>query len=131
MSAYDHPNVVTGEPNVVPGAVSQASIDRRREDMGGDDSPLFQSRVRGISPSEATDALIKLEWCFRARDCPQDRRSALSLTGPAAIGVDVANSLLGDKGAIARGQGAVLLEVPSPTPARTPTPSTGSGSTAT
>lgn len=61
VSAYDHPNVVSGNPNLIPGAVSAASISRRLQKYGID-SPVFQSRIKGISPEQAADSLIRLEW---------------------------------------------------------------------
>ena len=97
VSALDHPNVVCGR-TIVPGAVSQKSVEARREEYG-DDHRLYRSRVRGISPAEAPDALIRREWCMEA----VARYSDMALrTGEPALGVDVANSEDGDKGAIAR-----------------------------
>jgi hypothetical protein len=107
ISALDHPNVVTANPSLVPGAVSQISIDSRRHKYG-EDNPLYQSRVRGVSPTEATDALIKLSWCYRARDKSAADRVGLLRAGPAGLGVDVANSEAGDKAALASGRGSVL-----------------------
>lgn len=111
ISGYDHPNVVTGNADVVPGAVSIPSIDERRIDPG-EDTPLFQSRVRGMSPEQATDALIKLEWLKRAaaRWEALKERGQLHLGTPAK-GVDVANSPNGDEAAIADGCGSTLLEI--------------------
>ena len=105
ISALDHPNVVTGR-TVIPGAVSRKSIEKRLVKYGRG-SRLFESRIRGICPADAVDALIKWSWCadsVRLRDVPEMRR------GPNALGVDVANSENGDKAAIARGVGSVLLE---------------------
>lgn len=101
ISAYDHPNVVTGRV-IVPGAVSRKSITKRREKLGRE-SRLYQSRVRGISPTESVDALIRMSWCTaaKARAIPfqnDTRRTP-------ALGVDVANSENGDLGAICRGSG--------------------------
>lgn len=103
ISALDHPNVVLKNDDIVPGAVTQASIDRRERKLGTA-SPLYQSRIRGISPAEASDALIKLVWVQEAatRDVP---------AGTPALGVDVANSVAGDLAAIARGYGARLERV--------------------
>lgn len=113
LSALDHPNVVTGR-EVVPGAVSRVTVERRRKKYGEKDR-LFQSRIRGVSPSEAQDALIKLEWVRRAqarwRDA-QDRR-ILEGNGVHALGADVANSDDGDEAAVSRWKGAVCLEVPA------------------
>lgn len=105
-SALDHPNVVLGR-EVVPGAVGPASIDKRLKKHGVE-SMLFQSRVRGISPPESADALIRRAWCDEAIARYPDETFRV---GRRALGVDVANSEHGDHGAIARGLGACLLEV--------------------
>ena len=108
ISALDHPNVVTGR-TIVPGAVSGRRVEERGTEYGTD-SRLYQSRVRGISPAEAADALIRMDWCKAAADRfdkPEFR------TGDVALGVDVANSENGDRGAIASGDGACLLVVRS------------------
>ena len=121
ISALDHPNIVTNNVRdlkwedldddvaVVPGAVSRKSIARRREKYG-EDSRIYLSRVRGISPPESQDALIQLAWCHEAKGRYSDPAFR---EGPLALGVDVANSEAGDRAAIARGQGACLLEVRS------------------
>lgn len=106
ISALDHPNVVTGT-SIIPGAVSRRNVLERKEEYG-EDSPLYKSRVRGICPTEASTALIKRVWCKNAVDLA---KNPVLLKGPEAMGVDVANSEKGDKGAIARGKGAVLREV--------------------
>ena len=103
MSALDHPNVVTGNPDMVPGAVSAESIHRRREKYG-ETSPVYQSRVRGISPEQASDALIRHSWleASAARYEAGLRRGAV-YTVPGKItgkGVDVANSEHGDRACI-------------------------------
>ena len=49
ISALDHPNVVTGR-EIIPGATSRTFIAKRLADYGTEDHPLYQSRVRGISP---------------------------------------------------------------------------------
>lgn len=114
ISALDHPNIVTGRP-VVPGAIGRRRLDQRTKRYG-EGSRLYQSRVRGISPAESQEALIKWEWCVAAGKRwadPEFRK------GAPARGVDVAASENGDKGAIARGQGACLTEVvdfPCPDP---------------
>ncbi|MBM4182904.1 MAG: hypothetical protein FJ207_01615 [Gemmatimonadetes bacterium] len=106
ISALDHPNVVTGG-TIVPGAVSLRRVEERKRQYG-EDSRMYRSRVRGVSPAEAHDALIRIEWCREASgrySFPQFRQ------GAAALGVDVANSEDGDRAAIASGIGACLLEV--------------------
>lgn len=107
MSALDHPNVVTGDAELVHGAVSRIA-NARRALKYGEDGRLYKSRVRGISPPEAADALIKAIWCHGAVSRHSDPNFRL---GPFSLGVDVANSEDGDRGAIARWQGACLLEV--------------------
>jgi hypothetical protein len=114
ISAEDHPNVVTGNPSIVPGATSAKAIDEVAEEYGIEHR-LYQSRVRGISPSEATDSLIRLSWCYAARELWKDPivRAEMKLEGPRAMGVDVANSDApdADKAAVAEGEGAWLESV--------------------
>ena len=100
ISALDHPNVVTGNADLVPGAVSRKSIDKRRADYG-ESSPIYQSRVRGVSPEQASNALIRLEW-LKASALRFEARRTLG-TLPKRVtgkGVDVANSEHGDKAAV-------------------------------
>ena len=106
VSALDHPNVVSGL-DIVPGACSPTGIALiAEEDAPG--TPMYDSRVRGISPAESVDALIKLAWVKEA----QARYPALlAAGGRLAMGVDVANSEHGDKAAIAVFRGAALLKV--------------------
>lgn len=108
ISGLDHPNVVTGK-DLIPGAVSRKSIFRREKKYGADHR-LFQSRARGISPTEASDALIKSVW---VRACQKQYNDLKFRVGAPAWGVDVANSEGGDKDGVARGLGACLLEVTS------------------
>lgn len=121
MSALDHPNVVVnnardpdwqdlkGDTMIVPGAVSRMSISRRLRRYGREHRH-FQSRVRGISPPEHQDALIRQAWLDRAAERWRTGDLRYGLPG---LGVDVARSEDGDKGAIADGIGAHLEEVPS------------------
>ena len=110
LSAYDHPNVVTGNPDLIPGATSKADIQRKLHRYGEKDNPMFQTSVRGISPKQSHDALIQMQWCIEAKDETNRDRTKL-LKGEPALGVDVANSETGDRAAIAKGHGAVLLEI--------------------
>lgn len=106
ISAMDHPNVVTGE-TVFHGAVTGESIRRRRVQYG-EESPLYLSRVRGITPNEGTNALIRKAWVQAAFTEDTDLVISKSYN---AVGVDVANSEQGDKAALAYGKGNVLKEV--------------------
>lgn len=108
VSAFDHPNVVADDATIIEGAVSRRSIERRRRKYVSDDHPMFQSRVRGISPPEAQNALIKSSWVRAAFARAHETRFRV---GGKALGVDVANSESGDLGAVARGIGAYLSEV--------------------
>lgn len=106
ISAYDYPNVVLQE-EIFHGAVSQISIDRRKEKYGVD-SPLYKSRVRGLTPSEGEDTLIKRTWIKEAfvSEMPQEFDRSYN-----AVGVDVANSELGDMASLAWGKRNVLTLV--------------------
>jgi phage terminase large subunit len=110
ISAYDHPNVVT-DREIVPGATSRAGIANIQEEheVG---SPLCESRTRGISPAQATDALVRREWLDRAAERFVANFRA-EVNAPKAKGVDVANSENGDKAAIADYVGSALLALRS------------------
>lgn len=134
ISALDHPNVVS-QPGLIPGAVTQLSIDEKIQRYSGLETPMCRSRVRGISPAESTDALIKLSWCYAARDRGRRLLEELALAGVTrltdlwaftelphallksawerSLGVDVANSRDGDRAAVARGLGHILCSVDS------------------
>lgn len=95
ISALDHPNVVANNPDIIPGAVSRISIDERREEYGESD-PLYLSRVRGISPEQAENGLIRLEWLKASAE----RWTARAMVTPA----------LGQFVRFGKGSGAVVPE---------------------
>src|SRR3990167_2965013 len=106
ISAFDHPNIVTGR-DIVPGAIGPRRLEERKEECAPPDSRLYLSQIRWVCPKEAEEALIRWEWCEAAAkrfDDPTYRVGAL------ALGADVADSPTGDKAAIARGQGAGCTE---------------------
>lgn len=107
ISALDHPNVVTGNADLIPGAVSQKSINGRRDEYG-EGSTMFNAMVRGIAPKESSEAVIRWAWLEEAAKRYSDLRFRKGLP---ALGVDVADTPNGDKIAIARGIGACLMEV--------------------
>lgn len=111
-SALDHPNVVTNNPHLIPGAVSRTSIERRALKYGKG-SPMYESRVRGISAEQSTEALILREWVDRAVARYEARKAAGTLTGPGAIGVDCAQSENGDKASSAFYKGNALVALRS------------------
>ena len=57
ISALDHPNVVADEASLIPGAVSKEAIDRRK-DLYAHIPAMYESRVRGISPRQATGVAL-------------------------------------------------------------------------
>jgi hypothetical protein len=118
ISAFDHPNIVTGR-SVIPGAIGQRRL-KQRIALFGQGTRLYQSRIRGISPAEAEDALIKWEWCVAAAKkytvTPEQKKAGVKdlreeAGGALALGVDVADAPEGDPAAIARWQGACCTEV--------------------
>lgn len=107
ISALDHPNLVTGR-TIVPGAASVESVGRRLLKYGKDHR-IYRSRVRGESPAEAADALIKMSWIKAAIE-----RYNSSVEIPherLALGGDVANSEGGDDGAKAYMRGKRLIKL--------------------
>jgi len=114
ISALDHPNVIMGHEFVL-GACSRES-NARRLARYGEDGRLYQSRVRGISPKESAEALIKWDWCVAAS---KRAGQPMMRVGSSSMGVDVANSENGDLAAVAIWQGATLEELyafPCPDP---------------
>lgn len=117
ISGLDHPNVVLKNSNFIPGAQSEEGIKGMKNRYGDELHPLYLSRARGISPAQASDSLIKIEWCITATKkyleyC--DDKGIIDeskIEGLRMLGVDVANSESGDKAAIATGKGEVLLKV--------------------
>lgn len=100
MSGYDHINVVL-EKEVIPGAVTLESITERLEEYG-EDHPLFLARVRGISPSESKDSLLKIKEisaCYKTEPKIEDKYINSLVAN--SMGIDVANSTEGDKGSVA------------------------------
>lgn len=111
ISALDHPNVVADDPTIVPGAASRVRIEERAAEYGPD-SPMYQSRVRGISPPQSTEAVIQLAWLEAAAQRYDDLETRTAARrGRPAYGVDVAQSEHGDQAAVARGHGACLEAV--------------------
>lgn len=100
MSAYDHPNVVL-KKELIPGAVTIESVNQRLEEYG-ETHPLFLARVRGISPSESKDSIIKIkdiQACYRIK--PTVPEEDINAFVGNSMGIDVANSVDGDSGAVA------------------------------
>lgn len=101
LSALDHPNLVTDRGgDVIPGAVSQATVDRRLAEYISPDHPLYLAMVRGICPATSVDSIIQmreLKKCYNV--APEIRLKWRSRKR--GIGVDVANSVTGDKAAVA------------------------------
>lgn len=116
ISGYDHPNVVLKNPSFIPGAVTLDGLLDKKIRYGKDGS-LYLSRAKGISPGQSANSLISLKWIKEAVErwksfCDENGRLVESeLDGVKALGVDVANSEAGDKAAIAKGKGPVLIEV--------------------
>ena len=77
----------TGEavsPSVAKGLLSPEWVDGQRERYGAD-SPIFQSRVRGLFPEEDSQAVVSLALLAMARTPKPDPASS-----PRVLGVDVA-----------------------------------------
>ncbi|HUT87016.1 MAG TPA: hypothetical protein VMX15_02900 [Candidatus Heimdallarchaeota archaeon] len=109
IAAYDHPNVVTGK-SIVPGAIGKRRLAEREVDFAPPTSRQYLSQLRGVSPLESEEALIRWEWCEAAAHRFEDDSYR---DGPLSLGVDVADSPTGDKAAISRWQGATCTEVES------------------
>jgi len=107
ISAFDHPNIVSGI-GVVPAAIGPRRLAERRAEYDPPSSRMYLSQLRGVSPAESHEALIRWEWCESAAKRYDDPAYRI---GDRALGVDVANSEGGDRAAISRWQGACCTEV--------------------
>ena len=96
ISALDTPNVKgrrltsaqsRNKPAEMPGLVTARWVWERKEDWG-EDSPLYQSRVLGRFPDQATDALIRLSWIDAA--VARHKQPAAESEAPIEAGADVA-----------------------------------------
>lgn len=106
VSAYDHPNIVLNK-ELISGAVTQASINDRKATYG-EESRLYKAMVRGICPDQSANALIHAEWFDRAVEAGEGVPQDDSFN---AVGVDVAASENGDKGAVVFGTQNIVKHV--------------------
>ena len=83
IDCEESPNVVAGKV-IYPYLVTADWVDDMREKWGRD-SPVYKSRVRGLVPEQATNALISMAWVIEAL---QGKREVLP--GMRSMGVDVA-----------------------------------------
>jgi phage terminase large subunit len=119
ISGLDHPNVVLNNPNFIPGAQSKIGLNNLLARYGSKEHPLYESRARGISPTQAQDSLIKMEWIKTSNEkynslCDDNGKiNEAVIKGKYALGGDVANSETGDEAAIAKAKGNVLVKVES------------------
>jgi len=107
ISAYDYPNVVLNQ-ELYKGAVTKQSIETRK-DRYGEQSPMYLSRVRGITPSSSIESLIQLEWLQQC--IINDISEAEVDNSYNAVGVDVANSIDGDKAAAVYGTANICTDI--------------------
>lgn len=103
-SAYDFPNVVCSR-DIIHGATTVKSIDQRKLDYG-EDSPFYNSRIRGIVPSQLENTLVKCEWIYACMD-----GDVLPDKSHNAMGIDVANSQQGDKACVVSGKANMLMRI--------------------
>tara|TARA_Y100000782_G_scaffold114710_1_gene152047 strand:+ start:701 stop:2350 length:1650 start_codon:yes stop_codon:yes gene_type:complete len=113
ISGYDHPNIVNKEKReIIPGAVSQQSIDLRESEYGKE-SPFFKSRVRGIAPTQGTDSLFRLEWLEKCLIDDEKFHGKKRRYGYDALAIDVAQSEAGDKASYGAGKSNEILYLDS------------------
>lgn len=113
ISCLDHPNIVTGNDAYIEGAVSGIGLAQALRDVKGNEKdPEYLASVRGISPSEAKESLIKrahLERAVKLGEAWQERYA--DARWPQAMGGDPANSTSGDPAGWCRYVGPVVVEV--------------------
>ncbi len=67
LDCRNHPNVIHGDPGIIPGAVTREWVADRLTEYGSEDSPLFQARVAGLWPTQGQYSLISLAWIDAAQ----------------------------------------------------------------
>ncbi len=109
IDAFETP-LFTGEPVSARAAASLVSPEWVRDaeqDYGGQDNPLYISKVRGQWPDVADDLVVQ----------PRHIRTAFDLVLPGrargSFGLDVARSPTGDESALYRNRGGVIRYVDS------------------
>jgi hypothetical protein len=105
LSAYDHPNIVC-QRSIIPGAVQQIRIDRAFQQLGNRKHPEYLALIRGISPEESLNSIIKISQIKAVKNLESDDFYDDDV---GALGIDVANSVDGDKAAIAIFEGNKLV----------------------
>ncbi|HEY6159475.1 MAG TPA: hypothetical protein VIV88_18670 [Gemmatimonadales bacterium] len=104
VSAFD----LLGSGRRIPGAVTQAGVDRLAAEYGTD-SPIYQARVLGEFPSHAINALVQPAWLERAAAAWDARTLEPDTRGKTIIsGLDVARSEAGDASCLCVTQGPVV-----------------------
>ena len=86
ISSETTPNVIEGR-TIIPGLATRAWVEEKKADWG-EDSPLFQVRVRGNFPDQAENSVIGLGLIEAAR--ARYDAAAATLSGAFTLGVDVA-----------------------------------------
>lgn len=109
ISALDFPNVVL-KKEIYPGAASVISIAARKQDFG-EDSPMYKSRVRGITPSDSTDSVVQGLWIDECDKYSKRFHNKPHVNARNGVGVDVARSETGDMAALAWFDGNRLFNV--------------------
>lgn len=87
ISCYDSPNVKYNR-EIYPGLVTRGWCEERRLEWG-EDSPVYQSRVLGLVPTESSDTLIKLEWINNS-NVRYEKFKGGRAAGTCVFGLDVA-----------------------------------------
>jgi phage terminase large subunit len=86
LDCREHPNVIHNDGRIIPGAVTKLWVDERREEYGGEDTPLFRAKVSGEWPDERENQVITLAMIARA----QAKAAVLDLARGDCLSCDVA-----------------------------------------
>jgi hypothetical protein len=97
LSCLNHPNVVHGDSEIIPGAVTKDWCERKLEEYGADDAPLYMARVLGLWPRQGVNSLISVadvtwaqEWDENKKKTPAAQGVQVITRSGVALGLDVA-----------------------------------------
>lgn len=81
LDGRNHPNVVKSDSLIIPGAITKEYVEDSLEEYGGEESPVFRSRVAGLFPTGARDSLFTLDMIEDAMAWDEKNGKQIEMAG--------------------------------------------------